>query len=56
MLMLPLAAGAQTSQAVYSDALMNGWLDYSYCTRNLANRSPVRTGSDSISAIITSAY
>ena len=55
-LTLPWAAGAQTNQAIYTDSLINGWQDYSYCTRNLANTSPVHSGGDSISAIITSAY
>ena len=55
-LSLPVAAGAQTNQTIYSDSLVNGWLDYSYCTRNLANTSPVHAGSDSISATITGAY
>ena len=55
-LALPLAAGAQTNQAIYTDSLVNGWQDYSYCTRNLANTSPVHAGNDSISATITSGY
>jgi hypothetical protein len=44
--------------AIYSNALVNGWVDGSYnCTRNFANLSPTYTGSGySISAIVTSAY
>ena len=55
-LTLPWAAGAQTNQAIYTDSLINGWQDYSYCTHSLTNTSPVHSGSDSISVTITSAY
>jgi len=45
-----LSSGAQTNQPVYTDSLQNGWADWSWGTRNLANTSPVHSGSDSISA------
>src|SRR5260221_9119679 len=48
---------AQTSLPVYTDSLLNGWSDGSYnIILNYANTSPVHSGSDSISATITSAY
>jgi alpha-L-arabinofuranosidase len=58
LLAAPVASEAQTNMAVYSNALVNGWLDYSYnVTRNFANTSPVYSGSThSISATITNAY
>ena len=50
-------ASAQSSGAIYSDSLVNGWSDGSYnCTRSFANSSPVHTGSKSISATVTAAY
>jgi alpha-L-arabinofuranosidase len=45
------------SLAIYTDGLVNGWTDGSYnCTRSFSNPSPVHSGSDSISATVTSAY
>src|ERR1700722_4768601 len=49
-----LAAGpafAQSAQIIYGDALENGWQSYPWTnvTVNLANPSPVHSGSDSIS-------
>jgi hypothetical protein len=43
---------------IYSNSLVNGWMDYSYnTTRNFANTSPVLSGSEySISATVTNAY
>ena len=46
-------SGAQTNQAVYSDALQNGWANWSWATVNVANSSPVRTGAASISVSST---
>jgi alpha-L-arabinofuranosidase len=46
---LPTLARAQTDQAVYTDALLNGWQNWSWATVNLANTAPVQSGSDSIS-------
>jgi alpha-N-arabinofuranosidase len=43
------AARAQSDQAVYTDALVNGWQNWSWATVNLANTSPVQSGTDSIS-------
>jgi alpha-N-arabinofuranosidase len=47
-LALTSAARAQTDQAVYTDALVNGWQNWSWATVNLANASPVQSGTDSI--------
>ena len=47
------------SLAIYTDTLVNGWSDGSYnCTLNFSatSPSPVHSGSDSISATVTSAY
>jgi len=46
---LPTVARAQTDQAVYTDALVNGWQNWSWATVNLANTTLVQSGSDSIS-------
>src|SRR6267143_6271937 len=57
VLSLPVAALGQSNLTIYADSLATGWLDYSYnTTRNFANTSPVHSGSDSVSATITSAY
>ncbi len=56
LLSLAFVAEAQTNQTIYTDSLVNGWQDSSYCTRNLLNTSPVHSGTDSISATITSAW
>jgi alpha-N-arabinofuranosidase len=57
LLALPMASLAQTNMIIYADSLLNGWSDGSYnVTHNLANTSPVHSGSDSISATITAAY
>src|SRR6185312_320279 len=34
---------------IYTDALTNGWTDWSWATHNLSNTSPVASGSRSIS-------
>jgi hypothetical protein len=49
---------ARAQMTIYSNALVNGWVDWSYnCTRNFANPSPVYSGSEySISVTITNAY
>jgi alpha-L-arabinofuranosidase len=41
---------AQQTLPVYTDNLVNGWQDWSWIPDNLANTSPVQSGSDSISA------
>ena len=57
LLMLPILCPAQTNLAIYSDSLVNGWLDYSYgVTENFSNPSPVHSGSASISAAINAAW
>ena len=43
------SAHAQTDQSVYSDALDNGWQNWSWATVNLSNSRPVQSGSASIS-------
>lgn len=44
------SAVAQFALPVYSDSLTNGWDDWSWCTRNLANTTPTHSGSRSVSA------
>ena len=55
--LLALAAGllaARADQAIYTDSLQNGWANWSWSdTINLANTSPVHSGSDSISVQVT---
>jgi hypothetical protein len=41
---------ARADQIIYDDTLQNGWADWSWGTRNLANTSPVHAGTYSISA------
>jgi alpha-L-arabinofuranosidase len=48
-LALPSAARAQTDQSVYTDALVNGWQNWSWATVNLSNTTPVQSGTNSIS-------
>ena len=53
----PTASVAQSALTIYADTLANGWQDWSYgSSRNLANTSPVHSGSHSISVTITSAW
>src|SRR5437867_498931 len=40
---------AQIDQLIYSDSLANGWQDWSWATVNLANTSPIHTGTQSVS-------
>ena len=40
---------AQANLPIYTDNLVNGFQDWSWGTRNLANTSPTYTGSQSIS-------
>jgi hypothetical protein len=46
---LALQLTARADQIIYDDALENGWGNWSWATVNLANTSPVHSGSDSIS-------
>ena len=47
---IALSASAQAPLAIYTDNLVNGFQDWSWATRNLANTSPTHSGSaDSIS-------
>jgi alpha-N-arabinofuranosidase len=45
----PAVAQAQSDQAVYTDALVNGWQNWSWATVNLSNTAPVQSGTDSVS-------
>ncbi len=49
VLALPAVAHAQADQFVYTDALVNGWQDWSWATVNFSNPQPVQSGTDSIS-------
>jgi len=48
LLALPAAARAQVDQTAYTDALVNGWQNWSWATVNLSNTTPVQSGTDSI--------
>src|SRR5262245_58674534 len=43
------SALAQTDQLIYTDALVSGWQNWSWATINLANTSPVHSGTQSAS-------
>jgi len=47
LIAVPLAASAD--QIIYTDSLQNGWQSWSWATVNLANTSPVHSGTDAIS-------
>ncbi len=51
--MLTLQMAARADQVIYDDSLENGWANWSWATVNLANTSPVHSGSDSISVSCT---
>jgi hypothetical protein len=46
---------ARADQNIYTDSLQNGWANWSWATVNLANPSPVHSGTDSIS-VTANAY
>lgn len=48
-LLAPLNAPAQLPFTIYADGLQNGFQDWSWAARNLANNSPVHSGTTSIS-------
>src|SRR5437899_12362291 len=52
-LALVTLAQAQAPLLMYTDHLVNGFQDWSWGTRNLANTSPVHSGSNSISASLS---
>ena len=53
----PVLSRAQVDMTIYADSRVNGWSDGSYnVTHSFVNTSPVHSGSDSISATITSAF
>jgi alpha-N-arabinofuranosidase len=43
------SARGQTDQAIYTDALVNGWQNWSWAQVNLSNLQPVQSGTASIS-------
>jgi hypothetical protein len=47
---LALQLAARADQIIYDDTLENSWADWGWGTRNLANTSPVHSGTHSISA------
>jgi len=49
MTVLLVNFSSHADQIIYTDSLQNGWQDWSWATDNLANTSPVHSGSDSIS-------
>src|SRR5258708_243266 len=49
LLSFPRPGLAQAGLSVYTDHLVNGFDDWSWAARNLANTAPVHSGSDSIS-------
>src|SRR5208282_3883580 len=50
---LTLQLTARADQIIYDDALENGWANWSWATVNLANTSPVHSGTYSISVSCT---
>ncbi len=48
-LLVAFSAAAQAPLPLYTDHLVNGFLDWSWGTRNLANASPVHSGTSSVS-------
>ncbi|HWF18938.1 MAG TPA: glycoside hydrolase family 44 protein [Verrucomicrobiae bacterium] len=48
-LCLAFSATAQTNQPIYTDSLQNGWQNWSWATVNIADTSPVHSGTRSIS-------
>src|SRR5262245_26602022 len=44
-----LSTRAQTHPAIYTDALVNGWQNWSWATVNLSATSPVHSGTSSAS-------
>ena len=48
-----LRLAAQSDQTVYTDSLQNSWQNWSWATVNLANGSPVHSGSSSLSVSST---
>jgi len=45
---------AEADQIIYTDSLQNGWQNWSWATVNLANTSPIHSGSKSISVTAAS--
>jgi hypothetical protein len=54
-LLAALQFAARADQAIYTDSLQDDWVNWSWATVNLANSTPVHSGSDSIS-VTTSNY
>jgi alpha-L-arabinofuranosidase len=49
LVMTTVSATAQVDQSIYSDALNNGWQNWSWATVNLNNANPVHSGTRSAS-------
>src|SRR5690348_8668951 len=47
---------ARADQAIYDDTLQNGWMNWSWCTTDLASTEFVHSGSGSIKATYTAGY
>ncbi len=47
--LLAQSAWAQANQPIYADALVNGWQNWSWAAVNVANASPVHSGTRSVS-------
>ncbi len=56
LLSAPVGVRAQASLPIYTDHLVNGFQDWSWGTRNLANTSPVHSGVNSASLSGTAWY
>src|SRR5262249_43035780 len=52
LLGIGIIRSAWGDQAIYSDSLQNGWLDWGWATINYNNTSPVHGGSKSVSVTI----
>jgi hypothetical protein len=50
-----ISGWSQSNQAIYTDALTNGWQDWGWAPHNYSNTSPVHSGSDSVSVTISDA-
>ena len=51
-----VTAGRTQDQAIYTDTLQNGWLDWGWTQINYKNTSPVHSGAMSVSVTITQGW
>src|ERR1035438_10872360 len=51
-----VTAGWTQDQAIYTDTLQNGWLDWGWTQINYKNTSPVHSGAMSVSVTITQGW